>query len=47
MCVFKISQTHTHTPQIIWLSCGYKKSQINQIYKNRNKIGNSKIPNEK
>ena len=36
-----------HTPQIIWLSCGYKKSQINQIYKNRNKTGNGKIPNQK
>ena len=35
------------TPQIIWLSCVYKKSQINQMYKNRNKIGNWKIPNKK
>ena len=35
------------TPQIIWLSCGYKKTQINKIYKNRNKNGNNKIPYKK
>ena len=35
-----------HTPKIIWLSCSYKKSQINQIYKNINKIGKVKIPNK-
>ena len=42
--MLKISQTHTHVhPQIIWLSCGCKKSQINQIYESRNKVSNRKI----